>query len=85
MNIIDKILRLEEFKKKPPVLLDVGASTRLVKEWKQIAKHSVCIAFDADDRNIDYVEKDSSGYRKLIMFNKIVAKDGGGTKSLFLI
>lgn len=84
MNIIDKILRLEEFKEKPPVLLDVGASTRLVKEWKQIAKHSVCIAFDADDRNIDYIEKDSSGYRKLIMFNKIVAKDGGGTKSFFL-
>lgn len=84
MNIIDNILRFEEFKNKPPVLLDIGASAHLAKEWKQIAKYSVCIAFDADDRNIDYIEKESSGYRKLIMFNKIVAKKGDVAKSFFL-
>lgn len=83
MNIIDKILRLEEFKNKPPVLFDIGASGQLNKEWKQIANRSICIAFDADDRKIDYVEKESSGYLKLVMFNKIVAEDGG-EKRFFL-
>jgi len=80
MNIIDKILRLEEFKRTPPVFVDIGASGHLNKEWKKIAKYSICIAFDADDRDVEYVEKESSNYHRLVMFNKIVAEDSGKKK-----
>lgn len=72
MNIIDKILSREEFKDKPPVLLDIGASGAIHLKWKGIAKHSVCIAFDADVREMGYVVKESSGFRKLYLYNSIV-------------
>ena len=36
--MIDEILNLEEFKAKPPVLIDIGASGKLFDSWRQIAK-----------------------------------------------
>jgi len=55
MHIIDKILSRSEFKTDPPVLIDIGASESLPKEWQHIAKYSVCIAFDADERKMGYI------------------------------
>jgi hypothetical protein len=72
MHIIDKILSREEFESAPPVLFDIGASGAIHPKWQAIAKYSICIAFDADNREMDYIVKKSSGYRNLYIFNSIV-------------
>lgn len=71
--LIEKILNKEEFLSKPPVLIDIGASGQLHKIWKYIAPHSICVAFDGDDRDFKNTESDKSGYKKLIILNRIVS------------
>ncbi len=70
-NIIHKILAETELKEKPPVLVDIGASEHIHKKWKQIAKYSICLAFDADERDFQFVEKEQDKYKKLIVYNSI--------------
>jgi len=71
-TIISKIAQLEEIQTNPPVLVDVGASGALIPQWKNIAHFSICIAFDADDREFDCIEKESNDFKKLFVFNRIV-------------
>lgn len=71
--MIDKILSRPEFQTEPPVLVDIGASGQLHNRWRAFAKHAVCIAFDADDRDFGYVESESGHFRKLYTFNHIVS------------
>jgi hypothetical protein len=73
MTITAKILQREEFRQRPPVLLDVGASGTLHAQWKSIARYSVCIAFDADQREFGYVTDDSGAFRKLYVFKSILS------------
>jgi FkbM family methyltransferase len=73
MSIIEQILNRIEIKTKPPVLIDIGASGQIHKIWEKIAAHSICIAFDADDREFNFVTKETSGYKKLHIFNCIVS------------
>ena len=70
-TIIKKIASREEIQLKPPVLIDIGASEKLNSIWETIAPFSICIAFDADKREFDYIEKDSV-FKKQYVFNKIV-------------
>ena len=70
--MIDRVLQRKEFQDNPPVLLDIGASGAIHRKWKAIAKYSIGIAFDADLREMNYAVKDSSGYRKLYVFNSVV-------------
>lgn len=72
MSIIETILSRPEFSDRPPVLLDIGAAGEIDRKWRQIAPYSVCIAFDADDREMGYVVREKSGYRKLYVYNCIV-------------
>jgi hypothetical protein len=72
VHFIDKILRREEFKSRPPVLVDVGASGEIHKEWRPIARHSVCVAFEADDRELPNVRRRRSGFRELHLVQAIV-------------
>jgi len=73
MSIIDKILSRNEFTTDPPILIDIGASESLPKEWAIIAKYSICIAFDADKREMGYIVNEKSRFRKLYTFNCIVS------------
>ncbi|CCH55864.1 hypothetical protein BN8_05158 [Fibrisoma limi BUZ 3] len=82
--MIDKILSRPEFRDQPPVLVDIGASGQLHTRWKAFAKHSVCIAFDADDRDFGYVESESSHFRKLYTFNHIVTETDTETADFYL-
>ena len=75
--MINKILSQEEFANNPPVLVDVGASKYLHQVWKEIAKYSICIGFDADYRETEFVENETKTYKKLYVFHKIVAEDVG--------
>jgi FkbM family methyltransferase len=75
-KLIHKIFDLPELINKPPVLIDIGASGQIHKKWKLIAKHSICIAFDADEREFGFIEKKQSTFKKLFVYNCIVsAKD----------
>ena len=71
-NIISKIMKHEVFRTHPPVLVDVGASGEIHKEWAQIAPYSICIAFDGDDRELKSVKSSSSGYRELILYHRVL-------------
>lgn len=74
MTIISQILKRAEFEKEPPVLLDIGASGTLHEKWKDIARFSICIAFDADDRDISFAEEETKNYKKLYILNRIVTE-----------
>lgn len=75
MNLFEKILSRKEFEERPVVLIDIGASGDLRKEWETIAAYSICIAFDADSRDFGYIEKKSEFYKKLIVVNAIVTSE----------
>ena len=84
MNIFDKILQDEIFQQDPPVLVDIGAATRLCGKWSVIGKYSVCIAFDPDLRQMDYIEKEDSRFRRLCFFPQLVHDSINGEVDFYL-
>lgn len=72
MDLIASILNTKELIERPPVLIDIGASGEIHRKWKKIAAWSVCLAFDADDREFNISESSGSGFRKLIKMNRII-------------
>ncbi len=80
-KIIENIFSRSELKEQPPVLIDIGASGSLHPKWKKIAKYSWCIAFDADQRDFQFVEDEEGKFKKLFIYNCIVSdKDSDGSK-----
>ena len=71
-SIIRKILSLPELKTEPPVLIDIGASEKIHPKWKLIAGYSVCVAFEADERDFGFIEKEQSSFKKLYVYNSVV-------------
>ena len=84
MKIVQKILESDVLKNQPPVLIDIGASGEINTKWKLIAPYSVCIAFDADDRDFSVSEEANKGYRKLITFNRIVSVQPSRNENFYL-
>ncbi len=82
--MIDKILSRPEFQAHPPVLVDIGASGQLHGRWKRIAKYSIGVAFDADERDFGYVADESGQFRKLYTFNHIVTDQETESAPFFL-
>ena len=74
--MVAEILNKREFEERPPVLLDIGAANHLPQVWKEIARFSVCIAFDADDRDFSYIENKRKQFKRLHVVNKIVSVSG---------
>src|SRR3972149_3308058 len=83
-KIIKKIFSRPELINQPPVLIDIGASESLNSKWKKIAKYSWCIAFDADERDFQFIEKEQSRFRKLFVYN-CIALDKDQNKSDFFL
>lgn len=83
MNLIEDILSRDEFKNAPPVLLDIGASGEIRKEWHELAKYSICIAFDADKREMEYIQNEK-GYKDLYVFNCIVTEKNTDLMDFYL-
>jgi hypothetical protein len=84
MNLIDRILNHEILQAAPPVLVDIGASGKIHDKWEKIAKYSICVAFDADDREFGYVVKENSGYKKLYIYNCIVSNSNNSKEKFYL-
>ncbi|MBW4519532.1 MAG: FkbM family methyltransferase [Scytolyngbya sp. HA4215-MV1] len=74
MDLIEEVLERNEFIEQPPVLLDIGASKAINHKWKKIARYSICIAFDADDREFAYITNKNSSYKQLFVYNSIVSE-----------
>lgn len=72
-SVIIKVLQHEDIVRKPPVLIDVGASGGLPKQWRLIAPFSICVAFDADTRDFRISESCVEGYKKLYSINRLLA------------
>ena len=83
-KLIDQILSLDEINNNPPVLIDIGASGQLHKKWNLIAKHSICIAFDADEREFRFIEKEQSTFKKLFVYNCIVSDEDLSDQPFYL-
>ena len=76
-KLIDEIFQIRELQENPPVLIDIGAASRLHPVWNSIAKHSTCIAFDADEREFSQIEQNNEGFKRLHLFRCIVKDDDG--------
>jgi FkbM family methyltransferase len=74
LNVVDRILRTPELVAAPPVLVDVGAASGVHSPWRRIAKYSICVAFEADDRELESVTSDAAAFRRLTTFNCIAAE-----------
>jgi len=84
VDLFKKILSRDEFAVHPPVLLDIGAAGRIHRKWKDIAKYSVCIAFDADERGMGHVTSSSGDFRKLHVYHRIVTSEKTDEADFFL-
>ena len=68
----------------PPVLIDIGASGALPKEWKLLASYSSCIAFDPDEREMAFIEERKSDFKKLVVINRIVLDTNAAEHEFYL-
>lgn len=83
-ELISRILTSDPFRDRPPVCVDVGASGELPSDWKLLAPHSVCVAFDADSR--DFQVEDSAGgeWKRLVKLNRLVAERAAENVDFYL-
>lgn len=84
-TIINKLSQRKEIQEKPPVLIDIGASKELNPTWKSIAHFCIGIAFDADDRDFNFIEKESADFKKLYVYNCIASNENHKTKQKFYL
>lgn len=82
--LVARIMATPELQAQPPVLIDVGASGNLHRPWATFAANSIAVVFDADDREFAHVEKADSRFRKLHVFNRIVAPKAQGKMPFYL-
>lgn len=73
-DLVLRILGGELFRDQPPVCVDVGASGELPRDWQMLARHSICIAFDADDRDFKVEDFSTGEWKRLIKLNRLVAE-----------
>lgn len=84
-DIIYQISQRKEIQEQPPVLIDIGASKELNPAWKEIAHFCIGIAFDADDRDFNFIENESAGFKKLYIYNCIASDKNHKTKQKFYL
>jgi FkbM family methyltransferase len=84
MSAIDEVLREPVFAAAPPVLVDVGASGGVHAAWKELAKYSICIAFDPDEREMAGTRRASRGYKDFHVFNRALTAGAEGLSDFYL-
>ena len=81
--LIDRVLSFPELVERPPVLIDVGASGGIHAPWRPIAKHSICIGFDPDDRDFS-TTTGSRGFRECHVVRAIVTDRDADDHTVYL-
>lgn len=82
--IIRKVMGHPLLKKAPPVLVDIGASGSLPKQWKLIAPYSICVGFDADTRDFAVSESENGDWKKLYLFNRLISTKSSSEVDFYL-
>jgi FkbM family methyltransferase len=82
--MIEKVLQRPEFEMQPPILIDVGASGGLHGAWKDLAKYSVCIAFDADAREMRQNSRAGLAYKRLHIYDRALSVGEEGVADFYL-
>ena len=82
--MIEKVLNHQTFEETPPVVLDIGASGPVPKEWDKISKYSHCIAFDGDDREFPASGQGTDAWKKYHRFKSICSPDAECSAEFFL-
>lgn len=82
-GIYEEILASPEFADRPPVLVDVGAAGGMHAPWRPIARQSVCLAFDPDERDLAAARGDR-GYRRCHVVRAIVTDRDAAALELHL-
>ena len=67
--MISEILKNKVFEKKPPVLIDVGASDEINNSWKKLSKYSICLGFDTNIQN----NKSDTSYKKFYLIKGLIS------------
>lgn len=83
-SVFHKVLTHEELIRKPPILIDIGASGAPPIQWKVLSKYSTCIAFDADERDFSILSSDQSNYKKLFCLNRLIAASSSHSVNFYL-
>jgi hypothetical protein len=83
-SILEKVMKQPSLQERPPVLVDVGASGALPRQWKLLAPYSICVAFDADTRDFAANESESGGWKKLYLLNRLVAAKASDEVDFYL-
>jgi hypothetical protein len=78
------VLNRKEFKEKPPILIDIGASSEFYSHWSVISPFSICLAFDPDNRDMEHSKDGKHPYFKHIMVSAIASSQKASTSPLFL-
>ncbi len=84
MKIIEKVLTHPLLLNQPPVLIDIGASENVNPKWRSFSKFSICIAFDADERDFSITSKESTEFKKLYKINRVVTTESSNTHNFYL-
>jgi hypothetical protein len=83
-NIVEKVLKHKSIQDRPPVLIDIGASGGLPLQWKILAPHSICVAFDADTRDFIVTESADTVWKKRYSLNRLVAPQSQDAVNFYL-
>jgi hypothetical protein len=82
-SLIDQVLSSAEFSDRPPVLVDVGASGGIHASWRPIARCSICIGFDPDDRDFS-TDGGNRGFRDCHVVRAIVTDRDAAEHAVYL-
>ena len=83
-ELVLRILGSDPFRDQPPVCVDVGASGELPRDWRMLAPHSICVAFDADDRDFKVEDSGTGEWKRLIKLNRLVAERSAESVDFYL-
>lgn len=83
-SIIHQAMTHPDVLARPPVLVDIGASGGLPRQWKLLAPYSIGIVFDADSRDFSVSESVSAEWKKLYSFNRLVATSDSAEVDFYL-
>ncbi|MDX1959885.1 MAG: FkbM family methyltransferase [Leptospiraceae bacterium] len=74
-EVVEKVLGHSSLNKKPIHLVDIGASGEVYPNWLEYSKHSVCLAFDPDSRDVKDVQNKSKFKETRLIPNIVVDKE----------
>lgn len=74
-RLVSEVMGHAVFRDAPLVLVDIGASGGLPREWKLLAPYAVGIGFDPDSRETQILSKEQHRFRRWIFVPRVVVAE----------